>query len=445
MASLRAGAQSWDRQPAPLALPTRPSDFVFVVHPGYADRAGTLFKLPAYDSFVRGSSGTSWGIHHGLVLRACEIVSGNTEGILSTLTFDELLNTECNANWEIVFRRHCAQRDINEILLPGRYFFYVHNFEGNRQYAICDSFRSWSFPDMLPPEWSIPTEPSTRMVLSVSAYSEEVRLRDEVCKISKYWDGSQVAHIVPKDEVEWFVRNGLGIYNANQMLRPVPENQISDVNNLILLRSDIHYSFDIPTFVFAPKGTPAQYVVHFLSPTVNYSHLYHNCIVDQLDVPAEFLYARFAWSIFRLLAGFYAGRKRPAGAEDVVLVEGTRGEVPVAKTGRTTTSRGWGSSMSGKPTTTTTTTVATPEVTDDNQPGTAGGTAAHRWRKAYPTLGQEPSCSQYPAWHDASYYPEIEYFPTGAYLKGKGTIPACVRASTDDKGGIGDRGIVGRR
>ncbi|KAF8429652.1 hypothetical protein EV426DRAFT_703448 [Tirmania nivea] len=59
------------------------------------------------------------------------------------------------------------------------------------------------------------TEPSTRMVLAASAYSEEVRLRDEVCKISKYWDGSQVAHIVPKEKAEWFVRNGLGIYNAN--------------------------------------------------------------------------------------------------------------------------------------------------------------------------------------------------------------------------------------
>ncbi|KAF8429651.1 hypothetical protein EV426DRAFT_129354 [Tirmania nivea] len=159
----------------------------------------------------------------------------------------------------------------------------------------------------------------------------------------------------------------------------------------------------------------------------------------------------FAWSIFPLLARFYAGRKRPAGAEDVVLVEGTRGEV--AKRGRTTTSRGRGSSMSGKSTTgskaTTTTIVATLRITDENQPGTAGETAARRWRKAYPTLGQELSYSQDPAWHNASYYPGIEYFTslrsTGVCLTGKGTIPTCARASTDDKGGIGDRGIVGRR
>ena len=110
MTCSRYGAQGWDKQPTPLLLlPTGVQDFVLLVHPGYAGPTPprSLFKLPTYDSFVGPPSG--WGVHHGLVLRACEIVAGNTRGIVSPVTFDQLLN-RCQGTWEMSFRQECADR-----------------------------------------------------------------------------------------------------------------------------------------------------------------------------------------------------------------------------------------------------------------------------------------------------------------------------------------------
>ena len=108
------------------------------------------------------------------------------------------------------------------------------------------------------------------------------------------------------------------IWNANQTLPADPEHLIYDINNCVLLRSDIHGTFVCPSFIFVPKA--GKYLVHFFSQTVNHGPLYHNCMVENLEVPVQFLFARFAWAMFHLLHGFVAGPKRTADEQDVVEV-----------------------------------------------------------------------------------------------------------------------------
>lgn len=116
-----------------------------------------------------------------------------------------------------------------------------------------------------------------------------------------------MAHVVPVEEDEWF--------HAKEMSRYVLDNQrrsraaISDVNNLMLLRSDLHTSFDAAKkFVFVPKkpeGNRSNMATHLLSSSAEYGPLYHNTLAYSLDpIPRAYLFARFAWAIFPLVEPF---------------------------------------------------------------------------------------------------------------------------------------------
>lgn len=108
------------------------------------------------------------------------------------------------------------------------------------------------------------------------------------------------AHIVPVEEDQWFHANRMTDY----VLDPGRQSQsaISDVNNQLLLRRDLHQSFDkAKKFAFVPKKPCAgssNMVTHLLSPSKEYGLLYHNTLTRSLDaVPREYLFARFAWAI----------------------------------------------------------------------------------------------------------------------------------------------------
>lgn len=107
-------------------------------------------------------------------------------------------------------------------------------------------------------------------------------------------------HIIPLDEDEWFRSNDMYRY----VFDPTRQNQsaMSDVNNLMLLRADIHKSFNTEQkFVFCPKKpepNASNMVVHLTSYSEEYAWLYHNTISYSLDsISREYLFARFAWAI----------------------------------------------------------------------------------------------------------------------------------------------------
>jgi HNH endonuclease len=83
-----------------------------------------------------------------------------------------------------------------------------------------------------------------------------------------------------------------------------PDNLLNDLNNVILLRPDLHAAFDDRKFVLYPKADDG-YVVHMLEPTPDIGQLYHNVKTHPLlQCNPRFLYARFAWALFPSLAGF---------------------------------------------------------------------------------------------------------------------------------------------
>ncbi|KAF8512996.1 hypothetical protein BDD12DRAFT_118628 [Trichophaea hybrida] len=81
-------------------------------------------------------------------------------------------------------------------------------------------------------------------------------------------------------------------------------NPTTNVVNLITLREDLHSIFDQRFFVLVPKGS--AFHIHFLLVTEDLGPIYHNREVRGLTsvVSPEFIFARFAWAIFRYSPGF---------------------------------------------------------------------------------------------------------------------------------------------
>lgn len=111
-------------------------------------------------------------------------------------------------------------------------------------------------------------------------------------------------------------------YNISRSL--VGAGLVDDTANALALRSDIHLSFDVGTFVFTRKLD--QWVSHFLTPTSDLGPEYHNTTVKiPYSVHPAFLLARLAWTIFPSIRNFLIrGEKR------LVIEVGTLDTVPVA-------------------------------------------------------------------------------------------------------------------
>jgi HNH endonuclease len=94
---------------------------------------------------------------------------------------------------------------------------------------------------------------------------------------------------------------------------------IDDARNAVLLRSDVHKYFDDKrlAFVLKPSATSPStttLVVHIFIPdsTSELINLYYNRSLQQLTgISVEYLFARFAWTIFDFLKPFLQqGQKR---------------------------------------------------------------------------------------------------------------------------------------
>lgn len=129
-------------------------------------------------------------------------------------------------------------------------------------------------------------------------------LRDRSCRISSRLESCNVAHIVPRNELPWFEMNGMMKYAVKKR-----GNHIHDVSNVLILRQDLHFAFNQQKFAIVPKSTghgqdSPKWMVHLLDNSYELSLLYHNVEFQPTTVSPEFLFARFAWSLFPLLAGF---------------------------------------------------------------------------------------------------------------------------------------------
>ncbi|KAI0111744.1 hypothetical protein F4814DRAFT_423466 [Daldinia grandis] len=122
--------------------------------------------------------------------------------------------------------------------------------------------------------------------------------RDVTCRITNSYTPLERAHIIPSNENPWFKANAMGFYTG--------PGRIDSLHNSIALRKDVHYLWDkMETIPFPKKRADIYYLVSHAFKTCRASdleieQLYHNRECQELyDVSREFLFARFAWSIFR--------------------------------------------------------------------------------------------------------------------------------------------------
>ncbi|KAL9003999.1 MAG: hypothetical protein Q9188_003161 [Gyalolechia gomerana] len=253
-------------------------------HPAYPASSNTFLILHAFDH-------PNGGLHYNTAKIACGIITGN--------------------RWDGSFRRDVDENDLvygdDDIMPSGVYYFILPGFNYDSiedSYPITPNFAEWRFPhDNLPVNWRLPpgvfpNYPSRTQSQSVLAVT--IRDNDE-CRVSGRNEQHEVAHIIPVEEDQWFHTNRM----TNYVLDPLRRGQsgISDVNNQLLIRRDIHQSFDKEKkFVFVPKKpstNASNMVVHLLSPSREYGLLYHNSLTRSLDaVPRQYLFARYAWAIF---------------------------------------------------------------------------------------------------------------------------------------------------
>ena len=207
----------------------------------------------------------------------------------------------------------------------------------SERYPIVPNFTQWRFPHgKLPDLWqsfSIPNEPEDRSLPRQSNTIQALFSRDISCRVTKHVEGTECAHLVPKSDLIWFEQNDMARYIGYTLFETYISNTsfsygnpsragvefIDDARNAVLLRSDVHKFFDDKRLAFILKPSaelpsPTALVVHVLIPgsTAELIGLYHNLSLQQLTgISVEYLFARFAWTIFDFLKPFLQqGQKR---------------------------------------------------------------------------------------------------------------------------------------
>lgn len=308
----------------PLLTPCTSIDFL---HPGYDDPANILFSLPAID--IAPNCSCTPGVHHGTALTACRIIALNCPGRLSPSRAPPS-PTDVRPPWDF-------------ILTERQYYF--HPDPGNDvpaagPYPITPDFRSWRFPHRnLPSEWiapqvshacPTPINPVLTALLVHPPHRHRLLLHEH--------QSHRTRRILPSHRVPrrpqlltrhtqrrtvvgesftpshtqlltdpQFATNSMSSYNSNTLL--TQGQVINDTANGFALRSDLNGpAFDAGKFVLVPKE--GRLVLHFLLPTSELAYLFHNREPYPIEaIPREFLYARFAWSVFRLLRRFLDSEK----------------------------------------------------------------------------------------------------------------------------------------
>ncbi|MCJ1471161.1 hypothetical protein MMC07_009809 [Pseudocyphellaria aurata] len=268
--------------------------WITFLHPAYPEDYNSLLKLQAPDH-------PSGGIHHETARIACAIIAGNRWDGYFTETVDGPR----------------VETPPHGVLQKSDYFFHVPSSaldpgaSGSEvfQYPIVPCFEEWKFPhNNLPSSWidesPITSDHSNAVYQSNLALA--VRHRDVSCRMSDHQETTELAHLCPRSEAQWFFKNKMRNYVRGQ--RKIGITAVDDPSNVILLREDLHTAFDRLKFVFVPKSEAngdSTLVTHVLAESSELCRLYQNAQLHSMnEIPREFLLARFAWSIFQLFDGF---------------------------------------------------------------------------------------------------------------------------------------------
>ncbi|TLS21104.1 uncharacterized protein PpBr36_10489 [Pyricularia pennisetigena] len=271
-------------------------------HPAYPDSAPPLLRLGAID-------GHDWdGLDFDVATTACSIVTTVdwSQGVMAIRTQDGSFSA--------------VERPEDGLLRDRLYFWCRRCPDGGidpdvrtDRYPVYLSFQHWRFPhSKLPEPWCRVTLPEYGPEPdSVGRFGKQAAIDcDRSCRITTVNDACETAHLIPYNENNWFVSNGMGQYAR----RPMAHLLIEDERNLIFLRRDLHLLFDQRRYVFVPKLPPPPQsplpshqqlfrvmASHVLLPEYpQFANMYHNRLTQEplRGLSLEFLFARFAWAVF---------------------------------------------------------------------------------------------------------------------------------------------------
>ncbi|KAI2778998.1 hypothetical protein F4815DRAFT_222234 [Daldinia loculata] len=256
------------------------SQYTFVVkHPGYGNEDDPLLQFVHFDE----------GLDYDLVIYACCIVAGNA--------------------WPLEMKN---QKRIDKRPDGGKlgYVYLSRSKKPNEQEAIArpnnvhypftPTFDHWIFPHGdLPPPWQKVAISQPACTAGLSDDSRQATLtRDQTCRITNSYTALERAHIIPSSANRWYRANAMGLYTGPM--------GIDSMENSMALRRDVHHLWDKNMeIILLPKERENKYhlVSHALKPTrVTFKEIkkqYHNLECQDLyEIRREYLFARFAWSIF---------------------------------------------------------------------------------------------------------------------------------------------------
>ena len=163
----------------PPSISVKPHHQIRFRHPHYPDSSNVLLTFFAPDD-------PAGGIEYSVAHAACGVISGNRwadwftttiDGAKSTLTYGDIL----------------CERD---------YHPYLPNFSLETPYAIVPTFKEWTSPNEdLHPCWqtnhNIPSAQNSRLAV-ISSLSAVDFIRDQLCRMSGFTEGTQAAHLGAK-------------------------------------------------------------------------------------------------------------------------------------------------------------------------------------------------------------------------------------------------------
>lgn len=175
-------------------------------------------------------------------------------------------------------------------------------------YPSCTSFEEWQFPhDSLPSSWgclrNAQSEPFLRL-FAESSLTAATKYRDHTCRITGSEEATDIAHVIPVNQLDWFCKNQMARYGFD----PLALRSVNDLSNTILLRAHLHRTFDALKWVIIPNSNSEndlQYVFHLIQDSPELAERYHNtCVYNIAGVSPELLFAAFARAIFSLVREF---------------------------------------------------------------------------------------------------------------------------------------------
>ncbi|KAI1784566.1 hypothetical protein LXA43DRAFT_1041611 [Ganoderma leucocontextum] len=287
----REALQGFRPQSQPMQREILVQGSVFLIHPGVGK---SLFWFPAYSQpDPTDPSKPLFGVCHSLALDACRVIT----------------NHAANNRGDFLAKDSGGEDRVSvddvKLLPPGDYYYFLGTGNAaNHNYPIVNRFSAFRFPSQIPDNW-YNTRSSFRAVdrginvVSSANMSDRVSARDKYCILTGWINFNKCAHLVPEAEWAWFEANEMTVYSM--------ENTKAAVNahtNGVLLRDDVHRCLGSDMFVFYPAGDGDSFMAYFVNAGgyPDYTEQFHRRLVSINDsVAVEFIYARFAYAVIKLL------------------------------------------------------------------------------------------------------------------------------------------------